>query len=227
MTILRQTLAIAGKDLRRELRSREITATTIMFALVLVIIFVFAFYRNERSSHFVFPGILWISILFTATLSLTRSFIDERESGCLRALALIPGTSTSLYFGKLIGNVVFIVVFELILVPLAALAFGVPLLERPGSYLAVLIGGTLGIASIGTLVSAMLVHHRLRDVLVPLILYPILVPVLIASVKATQLVLDANSLEAAHSWTKMLLGLDVLVLIGAPALFGSVLSAIE
>ncbi len=224
---LQQTLTITAKDLRRELRSREVTTTTIFFSVVVMLVFVFSFYRDSRTAPLIFPGILWVSILFTSTLSLTRSFADERESGCLRALALIPGTSVSLYLGKLLTNLVYILTFELALLPLLVFSFEVPFFENPGAYLASLAAGTLGIAAIGTFLSAMLVHHRLRDILLPLILYPLLVPVLIASVRSTQLILTGEDLEAAYSWIRMLFGVDALVLLGAPALFGNVLSAIE
>jgi heme exporter protein B len=226
-SILRQTLTITAKDLRRELRSREVTTTTVFFSVVVMLVFVFSFYRNARTASLIFPGILWVSILFTSTLSLTRSFADERDSGCLRALALIPGTSTSLYFGKLLTNLVYIAAFELALVPLLVFSFEIPFFTRPLAHLGALTAGTLGIASVGTFLSAMLVHHRLRDILLPLILYPLLVPVLIASVKATQLTVSGQDLEIAYSWIRMLLGVDALVILGAPMLFGDVLRAIE
>ena len=114
----RQTAAIVRKDLRRELRTREVTTTTVAFSVLLMVIFAFGFYRRGEEAAHIFPGALWISILFAGTLAIGRTFQDERDSGCLRALALIPGTRLSLYLGKLLLNLSFMVIFELALVPL-------------------------------------------------------------------------------------------------------------
>jgi heme exporter protein B len=226
--LLRQTLAIVRKDLRRELRTREITLTTISFSVLLMVIFTFAFYTRDRDVAMIFPGILWISITFAGTLAVSRTFADERETGCLRALALIPGTGFSLYLGKLFTNLCFMLIFEAVLIPLLSLAFKAPILTYPAPFFAAVGAGTLGFTALGTLLSAMLVHHRLREVLMPLLLYPLLVPLLIGGVKAVATLYDpSGEIDSAWSWIRLMLALDVLFLVGGQVLFRWVLRAIE
>lgn len=224
---LRQTWLIARKDLRRELRSRELTLTTTSFSVLLSLIFVFALQGKRADLALLFPGVLWVSILFAGSLSVPRTFADERESGCLRALAMIPGTAQSLYLGKLLVSLFFMALFESVLVPLLLLAFDLSVFERLLAFAVTLGAGTLGFAALGTLLSAMLVHHRLRDVLLPLILYPLLVPVIICGVEATALVLSGSDDAAMWSWIRVMLAADALYLAVSMALFGWVLRAVE
>lgn len=226
-SFLRQFRAIIGKDLRREWRTREILTTTISFAVLLMVIFTFAFYQDEETVAFVFPGILWISVVFSGTLAINRTFAQENESGCLRALALAPRTDVSLYLAKLIVNLLFMFAFELVLVPVLAIAFNVDILTYAGWHALVLVAGTIGFAALGTLVSAMLVHSRLRDVLLPIVLYPLCVPLLIAGVKSTSMLLGEPDIEGVWDWSRIVLAVDGIFVIGSALLFRWVLSAIE
>lgn len=249
-TIWRQTWVIVRKDLRRELRSREVTLTTVSFSVLLMVIFAFSFYQNDATVGLVFPGILWVAIVFTGTLTITRSFADEKESGCLRALALIPGTHMSLYLGKLLINLLFMAIFEAALIPLLVLAFGVPVGTIWQPMLGAVAAGTFGFAALGTLLSAMLVHHRLREVLVPLLLYPLLVPLLIGGVKVVGLLLEPLMAPQAvvcetlckvvpaavapvdHSaevggWLRAMLGMDLVFSLMGAGLFRWALDAVE
>lgn len=225
--LLQQTLAIVRKDLRRELRSREISLTTISFSVLLMLIFAFSFYQKDEHVALIFPGILWVSIVFAGTLAVARTFLDEKESGCLRALALIPGTGMSLYLGKLITNLFFMLVFEAVLIPLLSITFDAPILTNAAGFFTAVGAGTIGFAALGTLLSAMLVHHRLREVLMPLLLYPLLVPLIIGGVKAVALFQSGGDVEAAWSWIRIMIAMDVVVLLGSQALFRWVLQAIE
>ncbi|QDG53195.1 hypothetical protein FIV42_21335 [Persicimonas caeni] len=226
-TFLRQTLAIIRKDLRREMRTGETLVTTTAFSVLLMVIFTFAFYQNEETVAFVFPGILWVAVVFAGMLAIGRTFAQEKESGTLRALALIPNTHTSLYIGKLAVNLLFMFVFEAVLVPLLILAFNVDVGGELGWYLLTLGAGTLGFAALGTLISAMLVHSRLKDVLLPIVLFPLIVPLVIAGVKSTALLLGDGSLEAVWDWAKIMVAIDGVFVIGSMLLFRWVLSAIE
>jgi heme exporter protein B len=230
-TFFRQTVAIIRKDLRRELRTGETLVTTTSFSVLLMVIFTFAFYQNEETVAFVFPGILWVAVVFAGMLAIGRSFAQEKESGCLRALALVPGTHTSLYCGKLAINLLFMAVFEAVLVPLLALAFNVSLGQNLGWYLLILGGGTIGFAALGTLISAMLVHSQLKDVLLPIVLFPLVVPLIIAGVKSTALLLGGDvggsDIDAIWGWVKVMLAIDGVFVIGSLLLFRWVLSAIE
>jgi len=227
--IAQQTLAIVAKDLRREWRSKEVLITTITFAVMLMLIFTFSFFQSEKTLLLIFPGILWVSIIFSGTLALTRTFADERESGSLRALALIPGTQLSLYFGKAITNLIFMVIFEVALIPLLILAFGVDIGVAPVNFFVAVAAGTLGFVILGTLLSAMLVHNRLREVMMPLILYPLLVPLFIGGVKAVGVLYtnDAEALAKSWDWIRLMAVMDTIFAVGAPAVFRFVLDAIE
>ena len=224
---IRQTLAIVGKDLRRELRTGETLVTTTSFAVLLMVIFTFAFYQNEETVAFVFPGILWIAVIFSGMLAIARTFAQEKESGCLRALALIPNTHTSLYAAKLVINLLFMFVFEAVLVPILALAFDVDVAADLGWYVVTLGAGTLGFAALGTLISAMLVHSRLRDVLLPLVLFPLIVPLIIGGVKTTAMLLSGADTQSVWAWARVMLAMDGVFIIGSLLLFRWVLGAIE
>ena len=220
-------MALVRKDLRRELRTREVTTTTVAFSVMLMVIFTFAFYTDAETVRLVFPGILWVSIVFTGTLAIGRTFAQEKDGGCLRALALVPGTPMTLYASKLLINLLFVGLFEIVLVPLLALAFDVALLPRALEYAALLVTGTLGFTAVGTLVAAMLVHNHLRDVMLPILLYPLVIPLIIAGVKVTGLLLDGADAEQVWRWIRLIAAVDVVFLVVSQLLFRWVLSAIE
>ncbi len=230
MSMFHQTWTLFRKDLLRELRSKEITTTTLAFAVLLIIVFTFAFYdRNQvTSSGQVFPGILWVSLLFSGTLALGRTFQDEKDSGCLRALAMIPGTTVSLFASKFTLNLLLLVFFECLLLPLLGLAFNVPWATILSPELLASLGmGTVGFAALGTLLSAMLVHHKMREVMLPLLLYPLLIPLVIAGVKSTTLLYHGEEYENAISWLRAMAVMDVMFVVGAQLMFRWVHDAIE
>lgn len=222
----RQTTALIGKDLRRELRTKEVTITTVAFALLLMAIFSFSFYVDDDSSVNVFPGVLWISIAFTATLAITRTFVQERDGGCLRALALIPGTETSLYLAKFAVNLLFVFTFELVLLPALVMVFDISFLEFATEYLATVAAGTVGFVALGTLVSAMMVHNQMRDVMLPILLYPLAIPLLVASVVITTMIASGDA-DAVWRWLRIVAVMDVAFFALSLALFRWVLHAIE
>lgn len=223
----RQVAALVRKDLRRELRTGEIVTTTVSFAILLTIVFAFAFFAGDETVSVVFPGILWVAIIFTGTLVISRTFDQEVHGGCLRALALVPGTGGSLYVAKLTINLLFMFAFEAFLLPLLMLAFDVGVAEHAGAYVTVVAGGTLGFAALGTLTSAMLVHNRLRDVLLPIVLYPLAAPLVIAGVKATRILFEGGSWSGIANWLEILVGMDVVFLVAGWMTFRWVLEAVE
>ncbi len=226
-SIFRQIAAVFIKDMRREARSKEVTTTTVAFAIMLMVIFAFAFYQRDETVGIVFPGILWVSIIFAGTLAITRTFDQERSGGCLRALALIPGTDVSLYAGKLMTNLIFMAVFEAVLIPLIALSFDVDLMSHLTEHIAIIVGVTLGFSALGTLVSAVLVHSHLRDVMLPIFLYPMAVPLIIAGVKVTRALVEQNETDEVWMWIQLVAGVDVLFVFASFLMFRWVLSAIE
>jgi heme exporter protein CcmB len=202
---------VLRKDLTVEVRSLEIAYTTLFFAVSCVLVFAFALVREGRAPEDAAAGILWIAIAFAGTLALGRTFERERQSETLRALLLAPSSRPAIYVGKLLGILVLLTAAEIVLIPLVALLFQARLLAHPFWLAAVLLTGTLGFASVGTLFAAMLVRARSRDVLLPVLLYPITVPVIIAGVRATAL-LAQPELEIAlvRFWTALLVTFDVV-----------------
>jgi heme exporter protein B len=202
---------VLKKDLTVEVRSLEIAYTTLFFAIACVLVFAFALVKEGRAITDAAAGILWIAIAFSGTLALGRAFERERQSETLRALLLAPAPRPAIYVGKLVGIVALLVAAEIVLVPLIALLFQAPLLAHPFWLAAVGVTGTIGFAAVGTLFAAMLVRARSRDVLLPVLLYPITVPVIIAGVRATAALLEPE-LEVAivRFWVALLLAFDVV-----------------
>src|SRR5215210_871993 len=204
---------VARKDLAIEARSRELINTTVFFALSCVIIFAVSFVR-EKPVPDAAAGILWVAIAFSGTLALGRTFERERYGDTLRALLLAPSDRPAIYVGKLIGILALLFATEIILVPLVALLFQAQLFDFPLLLGALLIFGTLGFASVGTLFAAMLGRARSRDVLLPILLYPVTIPVMIAGVRGTGALLEATpQLEMARLWIMLLVSFDVVFLV--------------
>ncbi len=205
---------IARKDLAIESRSRELLNTTIFFAVSCVVVFSVSFVGeggDGRAIGDAAAGILWIAIAFSGTLALGRTFERERYGDTLRALLLAPGTRAAVYVGKLVGIVALLLATQVIVVPLVALLFQARLFAHIGLVSALLVLGTVGFASVGTLFAAMLARARSRDVLLPILLYPVTIPVMIAGVRGTSALLAADpQIEMARLWMMLLLSFDVV-----------------
>lgn len=225
-SMIGQVRTLIVKDLRRELRTREITTTTVAFSVMLLVLFAFGFYRTDVDiAPLIYPGVLWVAILFTGTLAITRAFDVERQGGCLRALALVPGAENSLFAAKFLVNLLFMAVFEIVLIPMLTLMFDVDITE-PALLLALVATVSVGFSAMGTLVAAMMVHNQMRDVMLPILLYPMAIPLFIGGVKGTTLMLAGSSAEAA-GWAQALIAADLVYVFLAWGLFRWVLSAIE
>lgn len=202
---------VTRKDLLIEIRSREILYTTLFFAVSSVLVFAFGFVREGRPVEDAAAGILWIAIAFSGTLALGRAFERERQNETLRALMMAPIDRPALYVGKLLGVVLLLAAVEVAVVPLVALMFQAPLFREPLLLLGLLALGTIGFAAVGTLFAAMLVRARSRDVLLPVLLYPITIPVIIAGVRGTAALLQADvDVAMARLWISMLAFFDVV-----------------
>lgn len=205
---------VARKDLAVEARSRELINTTLFFALSCVIVFAVSFVR-EAGKPIVeaAAGILWVVIAFSGTLALGRTFERERYGDTLRALLLAPAARPAIYVGKLVGILALLIATEIVIVPLVALLFQAALFNNVLLTVGLLAFGTLGFASVGTLFAAMLARARSRDVLLPILLYPITIPVMIAGVRGTAALLEATpQLEMARFWMMLLVCFDVVFL---------------
>jgi len=210
MLFFRQVAAILHKDLIAELRTKEMFSSMLVFALLVVIVFNFAFDLRVADAVTVAPGVLWVSVTFAGMLGLNRSFVLEKDKGCLDGLLLAPMDRCAIYFGKLAGNFLFITVVEAVILPVFSALFNVSLIQP--WVLVVMLLGTLGFSGVGTLFSAMAVHTRAREVFLPILLFPVVVPALIAAVKLTAGLLDGQLLADLANWLRLLVAFDVILI---------------
>ena len=217
---------VLRKDLTVEVRSREIAYTTLFFAVSCILVFSVAFVKEGQPLGDAAAGILWIAIAFAGTLALGRTFERERQSETLRALLLAPADRPAIYVGKLAGIVALLVAAEAVLVPLVALLFQTPaLFARPFWLVGLLLAGTLGYCAVGTLFAAMLVRARSRDVLLPVLLYPITIPVIIAGVRGTAALLEPEpDLAMLRFWLMLLAAFDAVFVTLALWTFGPLMT---
>ena len=209
--MLRAIWLIVRKDLTVEVRSRELAYTTLFFAVSCVLVFAFSLVQEGRAAEGVGAGVLWMAIMFAGNLALGRTFERERQSETLRALMLVPAPRPAVYLGKLAGIILLLVITEAVLVPLVALLFEAALLSHPFWLAGVVVSGTVGFAAVGTLFAAMLVRARSRDVLLPVLLYPITVPVLIAGVRATVAIAQPEfEVDVVRFWFMLLIAFDIV-----------------
>jgi heme exporter protein B len=207
MNYVSKVWAIVGKDLALEKRSREMLSSMFIFSLIVILIFSFSFDLAVERAVTVVPGVLWVAITFAGMLGLARSFVLERDQGCLDGLLLCPVDRSILYLGKMLGNLIFISITEVIIVPLCFALFNLPFHVL---LLPVIVLGTIGFSAVGTLVSAMTVHARAREVMLPILLFPIVMPALIAAVKLTGGVLEGQSWAQMQNWLQLLIGFDIV-----------------
>ena len=217
MGYLRKVFAIIWKDGRAELRTKDILSSMLGFAGLSIVIFQFAFDLRADNVRLVLPGVVWIAITFSGVLGLNRSFILEQDRGSMEGLLLAPMDRSVIFFGKLIGNLLFIFAVELVLLPLASIFFNVWIVTP--SILLVVFLGTVGFAAVGTLFAALSVNTRAREVMLPILLFPIMVPVLIAGVRAMGALLDGETLQDVAQWLRLLVAYDVIFIAAAFLLF--------
>jgi heme exporter protein CcmB len=211
VTFLQTVWLIVRKDLTIEFRSREIAYTTLFFAVAVVLVFAFALVKEGMPPQGASAAVLWIAILFAGNLALGRTFERERQAETLRALLLAPVSRPAIYTGKLVALLVLLGAAEVLLVPLVAFLFQEPLLRHPIWMTGIVFTGTTGFAAVGTLFAAMLVRARSRDMLLPLMLYTITVPVIIAGVGATSSLLQTDvNYDVVRFWTVLLTCFDVV-----------------
>lgn len=209
-TFFQAVWAIFWKDVRAEFRTRDIFTGMFIFALLAVLIFNFAFELRVDNVRQVLPGVLWVAIAFSSMLGLNRSFVLEQDRGSLEGILLAPVDRSALYFGKMLGNLMFMLAVEVILLPVIVVLFNVNVFQ-PGILLFIFLG-TVGFAVVGTVFAAMAVNTRAREVLLPVLLLPVMVPVLIAAVKGSANLLDGNPLSDQGNWLRLLAAFDLVFL---------------
>src|SRR5271156_595657 len=211
MTTARAAGLILAKERRLELRTRELLNATVVFGIVVVVLFSFAFDPTVAESRRYGPGLLWIAFLFAGSLMLHPSFAREQSNDTLDALRLAPISSFAILLGKMLANFIFLALAEVLLVPMFGVFYNVSFAGIAGRLILVLFLGTLGLVITGTVFSAVSAHARMRELLLPLLLLPILAPLLIAAVEATaSLFADQPVLDRA--WLAFLAGFDIVFL---------------
>jgi heme exporter protein B len=206
--LIKATAAIVWKDLSAELRSRELLSAMLVFALLVILIFNFALELQPSLRTQVTPGVLWVTFVFAGTLGLNRSMAIEKDRGCLDGLLLAPVDRSAIYFGKAIGNLIFMLVIVAIVLPVYSLIYNINLFN-PGLLLVVFLG-SLGYTAVGTLLSAMAVQTRTRDILLPILLFPLVIPVVISAVKASTGFLQGWTMAEIQPYISLLLVYDVI-----------------
>ncbi len=210
---LNKVLAIVAKDIAAELRTREVLTSTFVFALLVMVTFNFAFELRVENVEAVAPGVLWVAVAFSAMLGLNRAFISEKDRGCLEGLLLCPVDRSALFLGKLSINLLFMLAMEALILPIFGAFFNLPVLN-PRLGLIVMLG-TVGLAAVGTLFSAVAVQTRAREVMLPILLLPVSVPLLLAAVRATGDSLAATPPLVEGPWLAILVAFDAIFLAAA------------
>jgi heme exporter protein B len=205
---LRALWAIVWKDLAAELRSRELLSAMLVFALLVIFIFNFALELDARTRYSVTSGVLWVTFAFAGTLGLNRSMAMEKDRGCLDGLLLAPVDRSAIYFGKSIGNLIFMLIVEVIVLPVYSVLYNVNLFN-PGLILVILLG-SIGYVAVGTLLSSMAVQTRTRDILLPILLFPVILPAFIAAVKASSGFLQGAPMDEITPWLNLLVVYDIV-----------------
>jgi heme exporter protein B len=204
---------VVWKDVLAERRSKESLNALLFFSLLLLFVFQFTLGPERARVEAALPGLLWLGFILSGLLAFGRTFLIERENDCWEGLVLTPGDKSAIYLGKLAGNVLVMIVVEVVLLALFAVFFAIDFMPFLPGLAAVLALGTLGLASVGTLFGAVTAQMRARELLFPVLLLPAVVPVLLASVSATQTVLAGEPLADAAAWLKLLAAADLVYLV--------------
>jgi heme exporter protein B len=213
MSDLRKLVVLVWKDLLAEFRTKEMLSSMLMFALIVVVVFNFTFDPGSPATVEAGPGILWVAFTFAGVLGLHRSMVHEVERGCLHGLMLAPVDRGIIFLGKAIGNAIFIFLIELPTFLLFAIFFNIDLWKGLDKLAVIFFLGTIGFAAVGTLLSAISVNTRTREIMLPILLFPVEVPVILSAVNATGSVLKGESWEAISGWLKILAGFDLVFLL--------------
>lgn len=220
---MRRAGAILWKDLLSEVRTRQGFSAMLSFAALVLFLFSFAIGPDTALLRRLSGGLLWVAIVFTGTLSLGRAFQSEELAGGLRLLRLYPGDPRAIYLGKVAANVVLLAALEIVLFPAAAILFQADLASHAPALAGVAALGTVGFSVIGTFFSALTVHLRARELLLPLLLFPALVPVVLGAVGATDAVLAGDPLGRAGGWVRLLAAYDLILFVVCVWIFPIVL----
>jgi heme exporter protein B len=217
-----KVITIAWKDALSEMRTKETISAVLVFTLLVIFIFNFAFGANQEVMAVVAPGILWTTFVFAGVLSLNRAFIPEKEQGCLEGLMACPVSREVIYTGKVMSNLFFMLIVESIALPIFAFLFNLPVLSPQIIVIAVVT--TIGFVTVGTLFSALAVNTKAREMVLPILFLPIVIPILIGAVKASELTLAGQSWNDLALWLQIIVAFNVIFLVVSLLIFDSVIA---
>ena len=218
---MKDFLYLAWKDLLMEFRTKQMLNSMVIFSLIVIVIFNYTFSNilfNIKVED-IAPGILWIAFTFAGMLGLSRSFSSEMEEGCLDGLKLCPVDPSTIYLGKVVSNLVIMFLIEAIIVPMFIVLFNFSVVKGLAGLIVIILLGTIGFILVGTLFSALTVNVRTREILLPVILFPIIIPLIMSSVMATQKVLSTGDLFSAIDEIRLLIVYDLVFFIAAQLVF--------
>lgn len=220
MRFWRKVIAITWKDTLSEMRTREIIFSVLVFALLVIVIFNFAFGASQETMRLVAPGILWVTFTFAGVLSLNRSFIPEKEESCLEGLMVCPISREAIYVGKLLGSLLFMLIIEAIALPIFAFLFNLVLSLQ---LVVITILTTVGFVAVGTLFSALAVNTKAREMVLPILFLPIVVPIIVCAVEASGLALSGESWGNLAFWLQIIGAFDAIFLVVSYLIFAFVI----
>ncbi len=221
MRFWHKVIAITWKDALSEMRTKEIVFSVLVFTLLVIVIFNFAFGASQEMMELVAPGILWVTFAFAGVLSLNRSFIPEKEQNCLEGLMACPVSREVIYVGKMLGSLLFMLIIEVIALLIFAFLFNLPVLSL--QIVAITVLATIGFVAVGTLFSALAINTRAREMVLPILFLPIVAPVIISAVKASGLALSGESWGGLSSWLQIIGAFDVIFLVVSFLIFAFVI----
>ena len=207
---LRGALAIYAKDVRLEARTKETISAVLAFAIIIAFIFGFAFDPSPTIVAVVGPGIVWVAYVFTGILGMNRTFALERDRGTLEGLMLAPVGREAIFAGKLFGTIAIMLLVEAMMLPVFLILFDLSLLSGWFALIALL--ATVGFAAVGTLFSAIAVHTRAREVMLPILFLPVALPVIIAAVSSTSEALNGGGWSEINRWLQLIIAFDLVFL---------------
>ncbi len=219
MEYFKKVIVLFLKDLKIEFRTKETLNSMFVFGLLVIIVFNFAFDLTRIETLEIASGILWIAFTFSGILGLNRSFSFEKENSAIEGIILAPVDRSAIYLGKLMSNFFLMLLFEIVLLPFFIIFFNLRIFSDLPVLFLVMILGTLGFVTVGTIFSAVSANTRMREIMLPVLLFPVSVPVIIGAVESTSFILLGNNQELLWSWIQRLVGIDVIYFIASFLLF--------
>jgi len=220
MSFWRKVIAITWKDILSEIRTREIIFSVLVFAILVIVTFNFAFGNSPETIEVVAAGMLWVTFAFAGVLNLNRSFVLEKEEGCLEGLLICPVSREAIYLGKALGSLLFMLIVEAVALPIFVFLFN---LHLSSQLLVITLLTTVGFVVIGTTFSALAVNTRAREMVLPILFLPVIAPLIICAVMASRLALNGDSWSEIARWVYIIMAFDAIFFVVSYLVFAFVI----